>query len=74
MVTFDQPGARDPLAPTNLGPIGRYIPGQDRTYPGWDGSLGAKLLKDTGVVILDRPASTKWAISPAPLVPRHYWS
>src|SRR3954469_2207670 len=56
MVTFDQPGARDPLAPTNPGPIGRYITGQVRTHPGWDGSLGTKLLKDTGVVILDQPA------------------
>jgi hypothetical protein len=72
MVTFDQPGARDPLAPTNPGPIGRYITGQVRTHPGWDGSLGTKLLKDTGVVILDQPASTKWAISPARLVPRNY--
>jgi secreted trypsin-like serine protease len=72
MVSFDQPGPRDPLAPTNPGPADRYITGQMRTHPGWTGKLGTKLLKDTGVVILDQPASSKWSISPAPLVPRGY--
>jgi secreted trypsin-like serine protease len=72
LVTFDNPGPRDPLAPSNPGPAGRYISGQVRTHPGWTGDLGTKLLKDTGVVILDQPASTKWAISPAPLVARGY--
>jgi secreted trypsin-like serine protease len=72
MVNFDNPGSRDPLAPTNPGPADRYITGTARTHPGWTGQLGTKILKDTGVVILDRPASTRWSITPAPLVPRGY--
>src|SRR4051812_6446201 len=59
MVTFDQPGTRDPLAPTTPGPASRYITGQPQTHPGWTGKLGTKLLKDTGVVVLDKAATTK---------------
>src|SRR3954469_19829430 len=67
MVTFDNPGTRDPLAPTNPGPASRYITGAPRTHPGWTGQLGTKLLKDTGVIVLDAPATSKWpGIRPAP--------
>jgi Trypsin len=72
MVSFDNPGPRDPLAPTNPGPAARYITGHAETNPFWTGKLGTKLLKDTGVVILDQPATSKWAITPARLVSRGY--
>jgi hypothetical protein len=73
MVTFDNPGPRDPLAATNPGPADRYITGTAMTHPGWTGKLGTKLLKDTGVVVLSQPAATRWpGIVPAPLVPRGY--
>jgi trypsin len=73
MVSFDNPGTRDPLAPTDPGPASRYITGTPRTHPGWTGQLGTKLLKDTGVIVLDAPATSKWpGIRPAPLVPRGY--
>jgi Trypsin len=73
LVTFDNPGPADPLAPTNPGPANRYIAGDPSTHPGWTGKLGTKLLKDTGVVVLRRPATSIWpGLRPAPLAPLGY--
>jgi hypothetical protein len=73
LVTFDNPGPADPLAPTNPGPANRYIAGDPSTHPGWTGKLGTKLLKDTGVVVLRQPATSIWpGLRPAPLAPRGY--
>jgi hypothetical protein len=46
-----------------------FIPGTPFTHPGWTGKLGTKLLKDTGVIVLERPPA---GVTPAPLAPEGY--
>jgi secreted trypsin-like serine protease len=70
-VTFDNPGTADPLS--NPATLPRYIHGTAFTHPGWTGQLQLNGLKDTGVVILDDPATTdpRWpGIEAYPLPPR----
>lgn len=73
-VSFDTDLALDPLAP-GITPAERanreahYIKGTAHPDPGWTGKLSFSKQHDMGVVVLDSPASTKWAITPAPLAP-----
>ena len=76
-VSFDTDLALDPLAP-NITPAEKaaraahYITGTAHPDPGWTGKLSLSKQHDQGVVVLDAPASTKWAIEPAPLPPVGY--
>jgi hypothetical protein len=73
-VSFDTDLALDPLAP-NISPAEKaareahYIKGTAHPDPNWNGKLSISKQHDQGVVVLDRPASTKWNITPAPLPP-----
>jgi V8-like Glu-specific endopeptidase len=73
-VSFDTDLALDPLAP-GITPEEKalreahYIKGTAHPDPGWTGRLSFSKQHDMGVVVLDQPASTKWAITPAPLAP-----
>jgi hypothetical protein len=73
-VSFDTDLALDPLAP-GITPEEKalrethYIKGTAHPDPGWTGKLSFSKQHDMGVVVLDQPASTKWAITPAPLAP-----
>ena len=73
-VSFDTDLALDPLAP-NISAAERarraahYITGTAHPDPGWTGKLSLSKQHDQGVVVLDQPATTKWAITPAPLPP-----
>jgi Trypsin len=50
-----------------------YITGTAHPDPGWTGKLSLAKQHDQGVVVLDRPATTKWPnITPAPLPPVGY--
>ena len=73
-VSFDTDLALDPLAPgitaqERARREAHYITGTARPDPGWTGKLSLSQQHDQGVVVLDKPASTKWNISPAPLAP-----
>ena len=73
-VSFDTDLALDPLAP-GISPQEKaareahYIRGTAHPDPGWTGKLSFSKQHDMGVVVLDAPARSKWAISPAPLPP-----
>jgi hypothetical protein len=73
-VSFDTDLPLDPLAPgissaERARRAAHYITGTAHPDPGWTGKLSLSKQHDQGVVVLDRPASTKWSISPAPLPP-----
>jgi hypothetical protein len=73
-VSFDTDLALDPLAP-GISPAEKasreahYIKGTAHPDPGWTGKLSFSKQHDMGVVVLDAPASSKWAITPARLAP-----
>jgi hypothetical protein len=73
-VSFDTDLALDPLQP-GITPAEKtlreahYIKGTAHPDPGWTGKLSISKQHDQGVVVLDEAASTKWAITPAPLPP-----
>src|SRR5512132_3006918 len=74
-VSFDTDLALDPLQP-GITPAEKasreahYITGTAHPDPGWTGKLSLSKQHDQGVVVLDAPASSKWAgIEPAPLPP-----
>ena len=73
-VSFDTDLALDPLAP-GISPAEKaareahYIKGTAHPDPGWTGKLSLSQQHDQGVVVLDKPATTKWNITPAPLPP-----
>jgi Trypsin len=78
MVSFDNPGPLDPEA-EGITPqqkaerLARYITGTALTHPDWRNKLQLNGLKDTGVVVLDSPATTdpRWPNAQAyPLPPR----
>jgi hypothetical protein len=77
-VSFDTDLALDPLAPgitpaEKADRLTHYITGTARPDPDWDGKLNFAKQHDQGVVVLDKPASTKWSgIQPAPLPPVGY--
>jgi hypothetical protein len=73
-VSFDTDLALDPLAAgitaqERASREAHYITGTAYPDPGWTGKLSLSQQHDQGVVVLDKPASTKWNISPAPLAP-----
>jgi V8-like Glu-specific endopeptidase len=73
-VSFDTDLALDPLQPGISAAEktlreAHYIKGTAHPDPGWNGKLSISKQHDQGVVVLDRAASTKWAITPAPLPP-----
>jgi hypothetical protein len=74
-VSFDDALQLDPLAPgisaaERAARAAHYITGTAHPDPGWTGKLTLAKQHDQGVVVLDMPASTKWAgITPAPLPP-----
>ena len=77
-VSFDTDLALDPLQP-GITPAEKalreahYITGTAHPDPGWTGRLSFAKQHDHGVVVLDAPASSKWAgIEPAPLPPVGY--
>ena len=77
-VSFDTDLALDPLQP-GITPAEKalreahYITGTAHPDPGWTGRLSFAKQHDQGVVVLDAPASSKWAgIEPAPLPPVGY--
>jgi secreted trypsin-like serine protease len=74
-VSFNTDLPLDPLAP-GITPAERaaraanYITGTAHPDPGWNGKLSISKQHDQGVVVLDAPATSKWAgITPAPLLP-----
>jgi hypothetical protein len=69
-VSFDTDLQPDPL--TTPAAASHYITGTAHPDPGWTGKLSYSKQHDQGVVVLDQPASTKWAITPAPLPPVGY--
>jgi secreted trypsin-like serine protease len=72
-VTFDNPGTADPLVDPSTLP--RYIHGTASTHPLWANKLQLNGLKDTGVVVLDTPATTdsRWpGLYASPLPPIGY--
>jgi trypsin len=77
-VSFDDALQPDPLAPgitpaERAARAARYLTGTAHADPGWDGKLSISKQHDQGVVVLDAPASSKWAgITPAPLPPVGY--
>jgi hypothetical protein len=77
-VSFDDTLPADPLQ-AGISPAeraaraARYITGTAHADPGWTGTLSLAKQHDQGVVVLDRPATTKWPnITPAPLPPVGY--
>jgi hypothetical protein len=77
-VSFDDTLPLDPLQP-GISPAEKsaraahYITGTAHPDPGWNGKLSLAKQHDQGVVVLDRPATTKWPnITPAPLPPVGY--
>jgi hypothetical protein len=77
-VSFDDTLPLDPLQ-AGISPTERaaraahYITGTAHPDPGWTGKLSLSKQHDQGVVVLDRPATTKWpSIAPAPLPPVGY--
>ena len=70
-VTFDTVATRDPLV---TGDASRYITGTAHANPLYtDGKLQLNTLNDSGVIVLDQPASSKWpGITPAQLPPAGY--
>jgi hypothetical protein len=77
-VSFDDTLPLDPLQP-GISPTEKaaraahYITGTAHPDPGWTGKLSLSKQHDQGVVVLDRPATTKWpSITPAPLPPIGY--
>jgi hypothetical protein len=73
-VSFDTDLALDPLAPgisaqERARRAEHYITGTAHPDPGWTGKLSLSQQHDQGVVVLDKPATTKWNITPAPLPP-----
>jgi hypothetical protein len=73
-VSFDTDLALDPLQPGITAAEktlreAHYIKGTAHPDPGWTGKLSFSKQHDQGVVVLDKAASTKWAITPAPLAP-----
>ncbi|MFL5945196.1 MAG: trypsin-like serine peptidase [Gaiellaceae bacterium] len=77
-VSFDDALQPDPLQ-AGITPAERaaraehYITGTAHPDPGWTGKLSLSKQHDQGVVVLDAPASSKWAgITPAPLPPVGY--
>jgi len=76
-VSFDTDLALDPLQPgisaaEKAARAQHYITGTAHPDPGWTGKLSLAKQHDQGVVVLDAPASSKWAITPAPLPPVGY--
>jgi V8-like Glu-specific endopeptidase len=76
-VSFDTDLQPDPLEP-GITPeeqaerASHYIAGTAHPDPGWDGQLQFPKQHDQGVVVLSAPATSKWAITPAPLPPVGY--
>jgi hypothetical protein len=77
-VSFDDALPADPLQ-AGISPAEKaaraahYITGTAHPDPGWTGKLSLSKQHDQGVVVLDRPATTKWpSITPAPLPPVGY--
>jgi hypothetical protein len=74
-VSFNTDLPLDPLAPgitpaESAARAANYITGTAHPDPGWTGKLSISQQHDQGVVVLDAPATTKWAgITPAPLLP-----
>ncbi len=77
-VSFDDTLPLDPLQPgisaaEKAARAAHYITGTAHPDPGWTGKLSLSKQHDQGVVVLDRPATTKWPnITPAPLPPVGY--
>jgi hypothetical protein len=75
MVSFDTDLVGDPLTAATISPEERaarathYITGTAHPDPGWTGKLSISKQHDQGVVVLDSPATDKWDIEPAPLLP-----
>jgi len=69
-VSFDTDLQPDPLKDPSA--ASHYITGTAHPDPGWTGKLSYSHQHDQGVVVLDQPASSKWAITPAPLPPVGY--
>jgi hypothetical protein len=77
-VSFDDTLPADPLQ-AGISPeekaarAAHYITGTAHPDPGWTGKLSLAKQHDQGVVVLDRPATTRWPnITPAPLPPVGY--
>ena len=74
LVSFDTDLVGDPMAP-NLPPDvaaerrSHYISGIAHPDPGWTGKLSISKQHDQGIVVLDSPATAKWNITPAQLLP-----
>jgi V8-like Glu-specific endopeptidase len=49
--------------------LAHYIHGVAHPDPGWDGKLTFAKQHDQGVVVLDQPATSKWAITPVQRAP-----
>src|SRR6187551_4121799 len=77
LVSFDTDLALDPLAPgitpeEKANREAHYITGTAHPDPGWTGKLSFAKQHDQGVVVLNKPATSKWDITPAPLPPVGY--
>src|SRR6187455_2968835 len=73
-VSFDTDLALDPLAPgitpeEKANRAAHYITGTAHPDPGWTGKLSFAKQHDQGVVVLNKPATSKWDIVPAQLPP-----
>jgi hypothetical protein len=73
-VSFDTDLPGDPLQAgitdqVKADRLKHYIHGVAHPDPLWDGKLTFAKQHDQGVVVLDEPATTKWAISPATRAP-----
>ena len=73
-VSFNTDLPLDPLAPgitpeESAARAANYLTGTAHPDPGWTGKLSVSKQHDQGVVVLDAPATTKWPITPAPLLP-----
>jgi hypothetical protein len=69
-VSFDTDLQPDPLKDPTV--ASHNITGTPHPDPGWTGKLSYSKQHDQGVVVLDQPADTKWAIAPAPLPPENF--